>query len=105
MADISLSNLTAPTPEPYDRTQPEKQRENLAYVLLQVFSLAKDAGFVIPDKAGLQSMFENVTLSVEIASLEGVETAIKDLKFNSLTFSLGNASFVFDGKTLTHITS
>lgn len=105
MADINVSGITVPTPEPFDKTQPERQRENLAYVALQFFTLAKDAGFVIPDKTGLQSMFDSVNMSIQVSSLDGVEQAIKDLKFNSVTFTLGNASFVFDGKTLTHLTS
>jgi len=107
MADITFQAVTVPTPEPYAKRDSEKQRENLAYVMLQLIAQAKQAGFVLPDKAGLQDVFDNMTVnvSVEMPALDGIEQAIHDLKFNSVTFTLGNASFVFDGKTLTHLTS
>lgn len=35
---VELSSITVPTPEPYDDKDPDRQRENLAYVALQVIA-------------------------------------------------------------------
>lgn len=103
MADISLETTTIPTPEPFDKTQPEKQRENLAYVLLQMLSAGKSAGFTIPDKDELSAIFSSIQISADISTvnLDGVEQAIRDLRFNSVTLTIGNMQWQFDGKVIT----
>lgn len=50
MAVMHLSQLTIPTPEPYDKQAAQKQIENLCYVLLQLLVLGKAAGVVIDDQ-------------------------------------------------------
>jgi hypothetical protein len=37
----ALTTVTIPTPEPYDASNPDKQRENLCYVVLQILLAAK----------------------------------------------------------------
>lgn len=45
---ISLSDITIPEPHPYDAQDPQKQRENLAYVALQILTAAKANGDIDP---------------------------------------------------------
>lgn len=41
---IDLSTITIPTPAVYDSNDPNKQRENYYYVLLQIYTAAKTNG-------------------------------------------------------------
>lgn len=36
---LDISPISIPTPEPYDDQNPERQRENLAFVALQIIQL------------------------------------------------------------------
>lgn len=95
MANISLNQLTVPTPQPYSKNEPTRNQENVCFCCLQLLQLAKDANFTLTD-----------TLTVNVGGLEltGVENAIKDLKFNSITIDMGAWQFLFDGKSPTLIT-
>lgn len=93
MATINLNQLTIPIPQPYSRSEPTRNQEDLAFVLLQLLELAKEAGFAVSDQL-------NITVSGVEVNLTGVENALKDLKFNSLTFDLGDKyRLVFDGRS------
>lgn len=73
---IDLTGITIPTPTPYSATDPQQQRENLCYVLLQVLQ-----------------KFQAAETDVDVV------TALKDLQFENITFTFGNLKVVFDGKT------
>lgn len=105
MSDINFTAIQVPNPAPYDDKEPTQNQENVCFVLLQLFALAQQAGFTIPDKAGLQEVLSGVNISIEIAALDGIEQAIKDLKFNSLTFTIQNTKWRFDGRTLSQVTT
>jgi hypothetical protein len=70
MAEFGLTQLTIPTPQPYDAKDPTRQLENLCYVALQMLSFAKAAGFVVRD------------------NLAGVETKLDELKWNTIVLDL-----------------
>jgi len=74
-AIVDLTQLTIPTPEPFDKTQPERQRENLAYVGMQILSLFKQAGVTISSKIVDGSM----TIDVD-----GLTQAVNDLQFQGI---------------------
>lgn len=61
---ISLSSITIPTPQPYDKTQPERQRENLSYVLLQILQEAKAAND--DDPFGLLGALQQSAATVQV---------------------------------------
>lgn len=89
MSTFDLSQVTIPTPQPYDNKDANKQRENLCYVLLQVVSQAKQAGFTLTDT--------QVSLTVDVT---GIEDALRDLKYNSEVLDLGPIKIYLTGKTL-----
>jgi hypothetical protein len=70
MAVINLANLTIPTPQPYDKKEPQQQMENLCYVLLQLFVLGKAAGVVLDDQRLLA-----ITTAINGISLTGGSAA------------------------------
>lgn len=70
MAEFNLTQVTVPTPQPYDANDPTRQVENLCYVALQLLALAKDAEFVVRD------------------NLAGVETKLDELKWNTILLDL-----------------
>jgi hypothetical protein len=79
---IDFSQVSVPTPELYANSTPDKQRENLAYVALQLCAQAKQQGVKLtytdnddPPTVGLR--------------LDGAEQATKDLAWNSQTIDLG----------------
>lgn len=74
MAEFGLTQLTIPTPQPYDDKDPTQQLENLCYVALQLLGLAKSAGFVVR---------ENQATVLDV-SLAGVETKLDELKWNTI---------------------
>ena len=78
MAEFGLTQVTIPTPQPYDDKDENRQRENLCYVALQMLSQAKQAGFVFQDS---QTAVMNV-------NLEGVETKLDELKWNTIILDL-----------------
>jgi len=68
MADIDFGLLTIPTPEPFDKTQPEKQRENLAYIVMQILQQAQANGWTLkeliyPDHAVFGAELETLWLN------------------------------------------
>jgi len=78
MAEYSMAAVTVPTPEPYDDKDPTQQLENVCYVLLQMLSLAKNAGFTVQDS-------QSATMNV---NLEGVEQRLDALAWNSIQLDL-----------------
>lgn len=101
MADLSLTHITIPTPEPYNKSKSDQQRENLAYVALQVLQEAKQDGFTLSD--GLVTAIESLTLagSGGEVDLSGIEQALRDLRFNSMVVDFGPFRLEFDGRTWT----
>lgn len=80
MATINFSSLTIPTPASYSETDPEKQRENLAYVCLQLLQ---------------QLNSDDVILDIDVIQ------SLKDLQFNHIVFDLGTMRIILDGRTVT----
>jgi len=101
MADIIIefTGLTLPTEEPFDKAQPEKQRENLAYVCLQIIRKLKQYQFT------LKVPEESVVTGDTGTLLTEIRDNIADLKFNgeSVTYSTEDAKITIDflGKTIT----
>lgn len=87
--DISLENITIPTPAAYDSADPTKQSENFFYVLNQILATAKTAEEPITVntaplvQAVKDLMFNGFELSIPI--LEGPEITFK---FTSRSLSL-----------------
>ena len=105
---VNLSTITFPTPEPFDKTQPEKQRENMAFVMLQVLEAFKQQNPTI-DIDIVQALTTITTAINVLSAITGDNSdlvqAVKDLKFNNVTFSYGNAKWCFDGRTLSKLTT
>ncbi len=78
MAEFGLTQLTIPTPQPYNDKKPTQQLENLCYVALQMIAQAKQAGFVIR---------ENQATVLDV-NLTGVETKLEELKWNTVVLDL-----------------
>lgn len=78
---IDFSALNIPPPAPYSSTEPDKQRENLAYVCVQI----------------LQQLYTN---NVKLEDLDVVR-ALKDLQYNHLVFDFGAIRIILDGRTVT----
>jgi hypothetical protein len=85
MAAIDLKLLTIPLPQPYDDKDPDRQRENWAYVKLQVADLIKQAVIADPVSAGL--------LEIDLVS------AIHALQFNHATVKIGDVEIVLTSST------
>jgi hypothetical protein len=60
---ISLSGITIPTPQPYDKNDSNRQRENYYYVLNQILAAAKAAND--NDPFGLLAAIEGSASTVE----------------------------------------
>lgn len=82
MASVNLSAITVPTPEPYDDKDPQRQAENLCYVLNQLLAAGKAAGWAIPDPAD-------------------VLAAIEALPFQNFEISFGDVAIRLGPKTAT----
>lgn len=76
---ITCATLIVPTPEPYNETAPNKQRENLAYVALQMIGQMQQTGDVIEP---------------------GLTQAVQDLKYNGQIIDLGPLKIQLTGQTL-----
>jgi hypothetical protein len=90
---LDFSQLTIPTPEPYDGGAKDKQRENLAYVVLQLIALAKQSGVKLtytdvdtPPTTGLR--------------LDGIELATKELIWNGQTIDLGPFKIILHNRAI-----
>lgn len=88
---INSAQITVPTPGPYDSTDPDKQRENLAYVALQLCSLAK--------QAGVKLTYTDDATPVGLR-LDGVALAVRDLQYNDQVIDLGALKIIFSGRTV-----
>ena len=82
MIEIDVSLITFPIPEPFDKTQPEKQRENLAFVQLQILEQFRDA---VIDSGGM--------LDIDIVG------ALTALQFNHAEIRLGDLEIVLTTNT------
>jgi hypothetical protein len=96
MAEMTLSGVTFPTPAPYDSKDPNKQRENLCYVLLQVLQSFQSAGFkfgdvdkATKDGVDIKTAITNLSLSVPPADMTAIVQALKDLKYNGILIDFG----------------
>jgi hypothetical protein len=87
---IDLSTLTIPTPEPYDKKNPEQQRENMAFVALQILQQVAAFGTIleIPTTIGVEPN----------GSMQGVEDAIRDLLAVGYSVKIGPVTFVKHGQ-------
>lgn len=101
MADITIdfTGLNISMPEPFDKTQPERQRENLACVALQVLQILKNNTYTL-------TFPENSIVSGHLeAILADIRDHIADLKFNGqqVTYTTKDAKITIDflGKTTT----
>ena len=118
MATFAFSGLTIPTPQPYDSHDDNRQRENLCYVLLQVFLLAKSTGMSIDDQGliNLHVDLFNITEKLEdlvgvgggssgdwlslFERLEQLIQAVQDLRFNNITLDFGKFKIMLTGQNL-----
>ena len=80
MAEFNLTQITIPTPQPYEKNNDNRQRENLCYVLLQMLAQAKSAGFVFRE-------YQPASVCMT-ADLSGVETKLDELKWNTILLDL-----------------
>lgn len=94
MANVLFSDLTVPTPEPYDSKNPERQRENFFYALNQVLGELKAASAEISINIFVPEISTSVALSAP-----GIEEAIRDLKYEGILLDLGNIKVIRTGKT------
>jgi NTP pyrophosphatase (non-canonical NTP hydrolase) len=68
MTTIDLSTVTIPAADEYDEAAPQKNLENLAYVLLQVLTIAKTAGIKLSGTGDLMLTIESFSASVLAAA-------------------------------------
>ena len=73
MTTIDLSTVTVPTPAPYDADDPLKNLGDLAYVILQILTVAKAADVKLGGSGDLMETIEDFSTAVlAIADLERV---------------------------------
>jgi hypothetical protein len=71
MITIDLSTITIPTPAAYTEDDPLKNLGDLAYVILQILTVAKAAGVKLGGTGDLMTTIESFSASVlTIAELE-----------------------------------
>lgn len=68
MTTIDLSTVTIPAADEYDEAAPQKNLENLAYVLLQVLTIAKTADVKFGGTGDLMETIESFSGSVLLAA-------------------------------------
>lgn len=83
---LDFSQTTVPTPEPYDDQYEHRQRENLAYVVNQLFSQAQ--------QQGVKLTYTDTDEAPVGLRLDGVELATKDLIWNNQVIDLGPIKIV-----------
>lgn len=71
MAFINLGLTTIPTPEPYSDKDEHKQRENLCFVLLQLFALGQSVGFKLPDKDEITLLTDKLDALIAALPMSG----------------------------------
>jgi len=81
MATILLSQLTIPTPEPYQKNEPTKQLENVCYVLLQMLVIGKTSGMILDDQRlpAIKTAIQNLSLTVNPADLTTINQQLTAL--------------------------
>ena len=73
MTTIDLSTVTVPTPAPYDADDPLKNLGDLAYVILQILTVAKADDVKLGGSGDLMETIEDFATAVlAIADLERV---------------------------------
>ena len=82
---IDLSTITIPTPEPYQKNEPDQQRENLAFVVLQVIETIKQQNPIF-DVDIVQAIKD---LQLQTAPMSEIVQAIKDLQFQTAHITVG----------------
>lgn len=89
---IDFALVTVPTPEPYDKTLPTKQQENLAYVALQVCAQAQ--------AQGVKLAYTDDADNPRGLLVNGSTLAIQDLRYNGQMLDAGAFKLVFFNKAL-----
>jgi len=90
---LDLSLITVPTPEPYLKNEPDRQRENLAYVGLQLLAQAKQQGV----KVTYTDVDEGDTIGLQ---LDGTAQATRDLQWQNQTFDLGPLKIIVSNRIM-----
>jgi hypothetical protein len=90
---LDFTLITAPTPEPYQKKEPDQQRENLAYMVNQLFAQAKQQGV----KLTYTDVDEGDTVGLR---LDGVALAAGDLAWNGQVIDLGPFKIVLFNKSI-----
>jgi hypothetical protein len=100
MATINLSQLTIPTPQPYDKKDEQCQQENFFYVLNQLLVLMKVAGFQVNDTnlPNIKTAIQGIGLTVNPPDLSAMTQQITtvNLKLDGLTEKLTALVEVFE---------
>lgn len=93
---VPLTTITIPTLQPYDPEHPDRNRENYAYVQIQLLQAAKDAGESV-------SFNTSAELTVDLTDLIA---AIEDLSFTGERIDIPALGIILQrlGKTLAIIT-
>ena len=74
MTTIDLSTVTVPTPAPYDADDPLKNLGDLAYVILQILTVAKAADVKLGGSGDLMETIESMSASIlTLAELKAYE--------------------------------
>jgi len=68
MTTFDLGTVTIPAAAEYDEAAPQKNLENLAYVLLQIISIAKAADVKLGGSGNLMETIESFSASVLAAA-------------------------------------
>jgi hypothetical protein len=84
----ALTNITIPTPEPYDKQNSAKQQENYYYVYLQLLQVAKTNGEQV-------SFNPSSSLSVDVAA---IVQALQDLQYNGEIIDFGELRIRLEGR-------
>lgn len=84
----ALTNITIPTPQPYDKNDSNRQRENYYYVMLQLLGVAKTNGETV-------SFNPSSSLSVDV---DAIVQALQDLQYNGEIIDLGELRIRLEGR-------
>jgi hypothetical protein len=78
MATVNFTNLTIPTPQPYDKNDGQRQQENFFYVLNQLLVLMKAAGFQLNDVdlSNIKTAIQGITLTGGVPDLTTVNAKL-----------------------------
>jgi len=91
---INFANVTIPTPQPFDKNQPEQNRENMAYIVAQILQELKTNGFTL-------TFPETSTVTGDLTTLlTQIKEALDALKYNDEVIELGNLLIHHKGVTI-----